>query len=483
MKQETRVLNDQEILKLFNLSPEKVESMKFEHKKGSLYVYITLEVEEYPCPICGTKTKRVKSYVNKKILHAAITYKPCYIIYHCRRYVCTNCKKTFNERNPFAYRNMKLSALTVSNVLEDLKSPTETFSTVATRYGVSSTTVAAIFDSHVSVSRRKLPKIISIDEVYAFHSERSDYVCVLVDFLSKQTIDLLPTRRKQDLQLYFTQIPLEERKNVEVLICDMWHTYRIIAQQMFPYADCVLDKFHVYQEFHRRMNKVRIDIMKQVQPVQEWKKSDDVAKRSLFYKREQQYYLLKKWNWLLNRKDTTRYTVEGKEYEIFDPNIPRKYNKKLNKYCNYNDLLTMILDIDPKLKEAYNLKFFLNNFYDTATIITARTDIETLISKMYDSSISEFNEFGNTLRQWKQEIIISFNLIEERIYKQDPKTGKTVAETKWRKANNAIAENRNKVIKQLKHNANGFHNWERFRTRALYVLNDDATYRIFATKL
>ncbi|MDH6412344.1 MULTISPECIES: transposase, partial [unclassified Breznakia] len=118
-----------------------------------------------------------------------------------------------------------------------------------------------------------------------------------------------------------------------------------------------------------------------------------------------------------------------------------------------------------------------------ATIITARTDIETLISKMYDSSISEFNEFGNTIRQWKQEIIISFNLIEERIYKQDPKTGKTVAETKWRKANNAIAENRNKVIKQLKHNANGFHNWERFRTRALYVLNDDATYRIFATKL
>ena len=44
--------------------------------------------------------------------------------------------------------------------------------------------------------------------------------------------------------------------------------------------------------------------------------------------------------------------------------------------------------------------------------------------------------------------------------------------------NNAIIENRNKTIKQLKNNGNGYTNWDRFRNRNLYVLNDDVNYRI-----
>ena len=44
--------------------------------------------------------------------------------------------------------------------------------------------------------------------------------------------------------------------------------------------------------------------------------------------------------------------------------------------------------------------------------------------------------------------------------------------------NNAIIENRNKTIKQLKNNGNGYTNWERFRNHNLYVLNDDVNYRI-----
>ena len=483
MKQETRVLTDEQILQLFNLQPEKVDTIAIENKKDAVYISVKLTVEECPCPVCGTMTRKIKSYTDKKILHAAITYKPCYIAYRARRYICPNCKKTFNENNPFAYQNMKLSALTVSNVLEDLKSPNETFSTVAKRYGISSTTVSGIFDSHVNVARRKLPRFITIDEVYAFHSERSNYVCVLVDFLSKQTIDLLPTRRKQDLQLYFGQIPLEERKQVQIVAIDMWETYRIVVKQMFPYADCALDKFHLYQEFHRRMNHIRIEVMKKIQPPKAWKNSLDVTKRSLFYERDKQYYLLKKWNWLLTKNDETMYTVDGKKYELLDPNMPKKYNKKLGQYCNLNDIHSLIIKIDERLETAYNLKYLIDEFYRRATIVTATSELESLISTMYDSGIDIFVQFGHTLRRWKHEIIISFNLIQEIIHKEDPKTGEIKETTVWRKMNNGIAENRNKIIKQIKHNSNGFHNWERFRNRVLYAINDDSTYRVFATKI
>ena len=46
------------------------------------------------------------------------------------------------------------------------------------------------------------------------------------------------------------------------------------------------------------------------------------------------------------------------------------------------------------------------------------------------------------------------------------------------KMNNGIIENRNKVIKCIKHNANGYSNWKRFRNRHMYVLDKDATYRL-----
>ncbi len=68
-----------------------------------------------------------------------------------------------------------------------------------------------------------------------------------------------------------------------------------------------------------------------------------------------------------------------------------------------------------------------------------------------------------TPARWKQEIIHSFIIIDKEHNK---------------KMNNGIIENRNKVIKQLKHNSNGYKNRERFRNRALYVLNEDATFRL-----
>ncbi|MBF0579209.1 hypothetical protein IM774_05330 [Erysipelotrichaceae bacterium RD49] len=35
----------------------------------------------------------------------------------------------------------------------------------------------------------------------------------------------------------------------------------------------------------------------------------------------------------------------------------------------------------------------------------------------------------------------------------------------------SMIENRNKLVKQIKNNANGYTNWPRFRNRVLYVLN------------
>lgn len=74
-----------------------------------------------------------------------------------------------------------------------------------------------------------------------------------------------------------------------------------------------------------------------------------------------------------------------------------------------------------------------------------------------------------TLIRWKKEIVNSFYIVETI------KVGDKVIE---RKINNGIAENKNRTLKLLKNHSNGYKSWERFRNRALYVLNEDATYSI-----
>ena len=43
--------------------------------------------------------------------------------------------------------------------------------------------------------------IVRFDEVYAFKSEKSKYVCVLLDFKKQIPVDVLPNRKKEYIKL------------------------------------------------------------------------------------------------------------------------------------------------------------------------------------------------------------------------------------------------------------------------------------------
>lgn len=253
------LISDNDLLKFFNLEKENVQDFSITHRKDGMYVNITLNKTWVQCPVCGHMTSRVKDYTDKKITHSVMTTTNCYIIYHARRYECPHCKKTFYENNPFTFGG-RLSVATVFNVLRDLKAPNATFTDVAKRYGISTTSAINIFDRHVHISRRQLPECLALDEVYAFKSHDSDYVCVIMDYLDKKIVDVLPSRRKYDLLNYFMLIPLEERKKVKYVSFDMWETYRIVVKHVFPDACCITDHFHVIQELTRRVDRVRIRV-------------------------------------------------------------------------------------------------------------------------------------------------------------------------------------------------------------------------------
>jgi len=122
----------------------------------------------------------------------------------------------------------------------------------------------------------------------------------------------------------------------------------------------------------------------------------------------------------------------------------------------------MILAIDPLLEEAVEIKDIIHLFYKNTLYKNAKKDLEDIIILCRSSHVKGLQDFSNTLTQWKQEIINSFIKI--------PSIN--------RKMNNALIENRNKTIKLLKHSSNGYTNWNRFRARVLYSLNDDIPIKL-----
>jgi len=460
----------EDLLELFNLEYDDVENIWIENKKDAVYVNVLLRAEYPPCPNCGCTHVRIKEYRYKQIRHSALTYKKCVIRYKARRYECDECGRTYFELNPFTFEKMNISALTVHNVLTDLKDHTETFSSVAARYYISPTTSASIFDRHVIMERLTLPEFMCWDEVYAFNYKALDskYVFVILNFETIEPIDVLPSRRKSYLESYFLNIPLKERKKVKMIATDMFNDYRGLIRDIFPHCYHVIDRYHVIQELNRKVDKVRIRVMKS---------HPHYVKGTS--RETNEYYLLKKFNWLIYKRDDSvdLVDVKGKKekHEVFDPDHPRKYNRKLDRYLNYYEIRDLMKEIDPDLKKAWELKDSVTSFYSDYTYDTADEALKELSLKCRKSGIKEMAEFGRTLKKWEVEIVNSFIEVKNT-YAVDKETGQVVVSAKH--MNTGLLENRNAIIKCIKKNANGYKNWDRFRNRLLYVLRDSAVPRL-----
>lgn len=92
---------------------------------------------------------------------------------------------------------------------------------VARKYNISDTSVHYIFLQYLNIKRLPLPEIISVDEVFLDIDYKHRYALVIMDFDSSEITDILPNRWEETIQCLLFTYPLEERKNVKYLICDM----------------------------------------------------------------------------------------------------------------------------------------------------------------------------------------------------------------------------------------------------------------------
>ena len=134
-----------------------------------------------------------------------------------------------------------------------------------------------------------------------------------------------------------------------------------------------------------------------------------------------------------------------------------KYNKALGRYVNLRDIRDLLFAQFPELEIAYNLKELYLKFNQSGEYYKASGSLEEnydiLKNRFGDFGIPEYNEFYGLLVNWKQEILNSFTTINGR------------------RINNSYIESKNRILKKLIINANGFRNFKRTRNRILYCLN------------
>lgn len=212
-------------------------------------------------------------------------------------------------------------------------------------------------------------------------------------------------------------------------------TYRDIAHAFFKRATVCVDSFHVSQYFNDALNRIRKKVMN----------------RYTKDKRSIEYRLLKQRQKLLFK----RYS----QLEYVEP----RYDHVMQYHITEREIVRIILDIDPELKKAYELKEQYFDFNQiTEETYTGRPEkekeLDRLILNCIESGIIQMVKCGKTLNEWKTEILNSFIWVD----------GKRVS--------NGPVEGKNSYIKKILFNANGFVNFERARNKIMYSQNHSQRY-------
>lgn len=369
--------------------------------------------------ICGSRKTKMRA--------TTVISDNTYINVHLRTYKCPNGHYSSQE-NPIKTDGRNISIQKEVSILNELRNKNATYTEVARKYNVSITYVQNLFDSKVDVKKKKLPYIMAVDEIYTKKPSNNHYYFVIYAPRGKKIIDIVSSRRKQDLIDYFSRISKEERDYVHYVSMDLYETYRAVIHQCLPNAKICADPFHVVSNLNLGFQALRKSTMKNYEQLK-----DEGSNNYWLYKKFYKFLLMDLDKIPSGTIFTTKSGMELDKYKIVD----------------------LMLKLNPTLELAYTLKEEYRNFVATATIDTAEAELDNLIEKFKQSNIREYRKFINIMINWHEEIINSFIRINDR------------------KISNGPIERLNTDIGNLLRISFGSTNFKRMRNRVMYALNPD----------
>lgn len=379
--------------------------------------------DERICPYCQTDKAHLIGYY--------FTETKCSETKHIRdvlrikrvRFRCKGCGKTFSPPIKGIDRYSTISSQVKRFILSDFTDKL-TFAQIADKYGLTKQRIIQIFDEEVKiVPRRRLPRVLCIDEIRFEENVDQKYCCVLYDYERKEVIDIISNRQMPYLREYFSNIPIREREQVEVFISDMYDAYDTICSSYFPHATHIVDMFHIVTQLTRAVNTLRINTM-----------HGYTEKGSAYYN-----FMKSHWKQFLCRYEN----IAQKEYSHTKSGIT----------YTYEELVFECIKLDEKLWTAHLALQDLFHFSRYSSFEEAYNFIEHLSERLKNADSELLKKVGQTYHRWRVEIANAY-----------------MKDSKGIRYTNAIAECLNNQLKTIIKSAYGYHNFARFRKRALLML-------------
>ena len=420
--------NAQMIKKLVALETEldiiKVEEIK---EKGKIVkvIHVLNSRTKVRCIHCNKFTKSVHDKLKPiKVKYLDMAGYTTYLMVYKRRFNCKECGKRFTEDNYINGTKKTLSRKLEQKILMDLREYNLSLTYIAEHNNVSDNEVRKILKDYMKnypTHLRNLPSVISFDEFKA-DTKNGKYAFIINDLLHKKTLDILPSRKKDDLIQYFTYV--ENRSSVQYVVSDMYEPYLIVTTIMFPKAKYVVDRFHYTRYIMDALDDVRIRLQ------------NDYG------------YKTKEYRLLKNKKNVSLFRKYSNEISWWVEQ-ERYRNGRIVRVLP-GEIIQELLAVDDDLRRAYQLKELFLDIVHHAELDDVKRQLLEWIELCKTSKIEEFIEASNTINNWLEYIVNSF--IDERF-------------------SNGFTEGLNNKIKVIKRVGFGYKTFSFFRLILLYILN------------
>lgn len=345
----------QELLGLKDVIVTNVETFKNEK-----HIHITMERKTHFCPNCNFPTERVHDYRTQKVKDLEICGFNGVLILKKRRYVCPNCNKKFYENIDFLPTYYRTTNRLWAYILHEL-SKTRSMSCIAKDVNLSTTSIMRVLDK-VSLGMKHLPTTLAIDE-FRGNAQGEKFQTLLTNPKRKIALDVLATRKQEDILEYFSRFPIHERLNVKYVVMDMSGSFKPTIKKALPNAQIIADKFHVVRQVTWAFEAVRKRIQKE------------------FYHTRRKYFKNSRKLLLKNPNNLT----------------PDQVLQVAN-----------MLDISLELRNAYHLKNMFYSFMKSKDICEAKKRLKYWYLMVTSVNIKEFNDCLETFNRWQKEILNAF---------------------------------------------------------------------------
>jgi transposase len=336
------------------------------YREDKIIFFVKAKEEFVTCPVCGTLTDKVHDRRWQNITDSPIRGKHVILRLDKKRYRCAICS---NRGFSQAYDSIDLYARTTKRFDEYLANQAagRDYSRVAKENNLSYTAVENAVKKQIDpiiverTSRINGLKAISIDEFAVLKHHK--YGVVISDPINKEIVDILPSRKKDDLIRYFSNWTQEQRDKIQIFSMDMWNPYKVVAEAIFPNAEITIDKFHLVALMNKALDEVRKDAQSAVSE----------AHRKQFY---------------MSR------TLLKKRAEDLDDKSHQK--------------LVRIFELYPPLEVAWELKEEFRDVLQMSNLTEAVDALKSWYQAISNSKLTPFLKVKQTIRHWEKNILNYF---------------------------------------------------------------------------